>query len=153
MQEFQATEKKNHAGFFTQCLILTRRSFVNMYREVGYYWLRLIINSGLALSLGTIFHDVGLSSGSIQVTKRENINMMASCALIHLNIKEIILFIIPSKTNFKVQFNFDLMVSGQMFTACFCCYFPELCDYWWIPFVCRGDEGKVVIPNNNNIIT
>ncbi|KAF7803745.1 ABC transporter G family member 11 [Senna tora] len=66
MREFQAMEKKSHAAFFTQCLILTRRSFVNMYREVGYYWLRLFIYSGLALSLGTMFYDVGLNSESIQ---------------------------------------------------------------------------------------
>ncbi|KAJ1378617.1 P-loop containing nucleoside triphosphate hydrolase [Sesbania bispinosa] len=59
-------EKKSHADFFTQCLILTRRSFVNMYREVGYYWLRLLIYGALALSLGTMFFDIGSSSESIQ---------------------------------------------------------------------------------------
>ncbi|KAJ1377798.1 P-loop containing nucleoside triphosphate hydrolase [Sesbania bispinosa] len=59
-------EKKSHADFYTQCLILTRRSFVNMYREVGYYWLRLLIYGALALSLGTMFFDIGSSSESIQ---------------------------------------------------------------------------------------
>ncbi|XP_061349750.1 ABC transporter G family member 1-like [Gastrolobium bilobum] len=59
-------EKKHHADFVTQCLILTRRSFVNMYREVGYYWLRLLIYGALALSLGTMFFDIGSSSESIQ---------------------------------------------------------------------------------------
>ncbi|KAL2343807.1 hypothetical protein Fmac_005092 [Flemingia macrophylla] len=61
-----AMDKKSHADFFTQCLILTRRSFVNMYREVGYYWLRLLIYGALALSLGTMFCDIGSSSESIQ---------------------------------------------------------------------------------------
>ncbi|KAI4296398.1 hypothetical protein L6164_036359 [Bauhinia variegata] len=61
-----AMEKKIHATFFTQCLILTRRSFVNMYRDIGYYWLRLLIYSALAVSLGTIFHDLGSSYDSIQ---------------------------------------------------------------------------------------
>ena len=60
-------DEKCHADFFTQCLILTRRSFVNMYREVGYYWLRLLIYGALALSLGTMFFDIGSSSESIQV--------------------------------------------------------------------------------------
>ncbi|KAH1215466.1 ABC transporter G family member 11 [Glycine max] len=59
-------DEKCHADFFTQCLILTRRSFVNMYREVGYYWLRLLIYGALALSLGTMFFDIGSSSESIQ---------------------------------------------------------------------------------------
>ncbi|CAL0331469.1 unnamed protein product [Lupinus luteus] len=56
----------SHAKFYTQCLILTRRSFMNMYREVGYYWLRLLIYGALALSLGTMFFDIGSSSESIQ---------------------------------------------------------------------------------------
>ncbi|WJX52529.1 ATP-binding cassette sub- G member 1 [Trifolium repens] len=59
-------EKKNHADFLTQCLILTRRSFVNMYREAGYYWLRLLIYGALALSLGTMFFNIGSSNESIQ---------------------------------------------------------------------------------------
>ncbi|CAJ2678129.1 unnamed protein product [Trifolium pratense] len=59
-------EKKRHADFLTQCLILTRRSFVNMYREAGYYWLRLLIYGALALSLGTMFFHIGSSSESIQ---------------------------------------------------------------------------------------
>ncbi|RDX91315.1 ABC transporter G family member 11, partial [Mucuna pruriens] len=61
-----AMDKKCHADFFTQCLILTRRSFLNMYREIGYYWLRLLIYGALALSLGTMFFDIGSSSESIQ---------------------------------------------------------------------------------------
>lgn len=59
---------KRHAPFFKQCIILTRRSFVNMYRDVGYYWLRLLIYGGLAITLGTIFYNIGSSSESAQVT-------------------------------------------------------------------------------------
>ena len=62
-------EKKSHAAFFTQCIILTRRSFVNMYRDVGYYWLRLFIYVALAICLGTIFHDIGSGEESAQVTE------------------------------------------------------------------------------------
>ncbi|KAI3462085.1 hypothetical protein Pfo_018748 [Paulownia fortunei] len=54
------------AGFITQCLVLTQRSFVNMYRDLGYYWLRLAIYIALCLCVGTIFYDVGHSYGSIQ---------------------------------------------------------------------------------------
>ncbi|KAI8532333.1 hypothetical protein RHMOL_Rhmol11G0205900 [Rhododendron molle] len=57
---------RSHASFFTQCLVLTKRSSVNMSRDVGYYWLRLAIYVTLAVSLGTLYYDVGTSYSSIQ---------------------------------------------------------------------------------------
>ncbi|XAR62268.1 Taurine-transporting ATPase [Bertholletia excelsa] len=59
-------KRGSQAGFLTQCLVLTRRSFVNMYRDLGYYWLRLAIYIALCLCVGTIFYDIGFSFGSIQ---------------------------------------------------------------------------------------
>ncbi len=38
-----------------------------MYRDLGYYWLRLAIYVTLALGLATIFYDLGSTYGSIQV--------------------------------------------------------------------------------------
>jgi len=38
-----------------------------MYRDLGYYWLRLAIYVTLALGLTTIFYDLGSTYGSIQV--------------------------------------------------------------------------------------
>ncbi|KAK2977040.1 hypothetical protein RJ640_007498 [Escallonia rubra] len=60
---------KSQAGFITQCNVLTRRSFVNMYRDLGYYWLRLAIYIALCLCVRTIFYDIGSSYGSIQVSE------------------------------------------------------------------------------------
>ncbi|CAI0422231.1 unnamed protein product [Linum tenue] len=37
-----------------------------MYRDLGYYWLRLAIYIALSLCTGSIFYDVGFSFGSIQ---------------------------------------------------------------------------------------
>ncbi|KAL6225156.1 hypothetical protein ACLB2K_004008 [Fragaria x ananassa] len=65
-QKGGALEKGSQANFITQCLVLTRRSFVNMYRDLGYYWLRLAIYIALCLCVGTIFHDIGSTFGSIQ---------------------------------------------------------------------------------------
>ncbi|PON90902.1 ABC transporter-like [Trema orientale] len=63
----RSLEKKgSQASFITQCLVLTRRSFVNMYRDLGYYWLRLAIYIALCLCVGTIFYDIGTTYGSIQ---------------------------------------------------------------------------------------
>ncbi|KAB1226067.1 ABC transporter G family member 11 [Morella rubra] len=65
-QKGGALEKGSHANFITQCLVLTKRSFVNMYRDLGYYWLRLAVYIALCLCVGTIFYDIGSSYGSIQ---------------------------------------------------------------------------------------
>ncbi|KAL1833596.1 hypothetical protein ACET3Z_003247 [Daucus carota] len=59
-------EKEGQAGFITQCQVLTKRSFINMYRDPGYYWLRLVIYVALCLCIGTIFYDVGHSYSAIQ---------------------------------------------------------------------------------------
>ncbi|RWR97972.1 White-brown complex protein 11 [Cinnamomum micranthum f. kanehirae] len=59
-------KKGSQASFLTQSLVLTRRSYVNMYRDLGYYWLRLAIYIALCLCVGTIYHDIGKSYGSIQ---------------------------------------------------------------------------------------
>ncbi|KAM1210985.1 hypothetical protein ACFX2I_002778 [Malus domestica] len=59
-------EKRSRAGFLTQSLVLTRRSFVNMHRDRGYYWLRLAIYICMTLGLGTIYHELGHGYRSIQ---------------------------------------------------------------------------------------
>ncbi|MQL81487.1 hypothetical protein Taro_013949 [Colocasia esculenta] len=61
-----SVEERSHSGFVTQALVLTRRSFVNMSRDLGYYWLRFMIYFALCLCLGTIFHNAGNSYDSIQ---------------------------------------------------------------------------------------
>ncbi|KAG8049909.1 hypothetical protein GUJ93_ZPchr0009g1953 [Zizania palustris] len=71
IQEMRATggpavKKEGKPSFVTQSLVLTKRSFVNMYRDLGYYWLRFAIYIALCLCVGTIYHDVGHSYGSIQ---------------------------------------------------------------------------------------
>jgi hypothetical protein len=60
-------------SFLTQSAVLTKRSFVNMYRDLGYYWLRFGIYIALCLCCGTIFYDIGHSYGSIQVTPQQSL--------------------------------------------------------------------------------
>ncbi|KAE8672778.1 ABC transporter G family member 11 [Hibiscus syriacus] len=63
----EALEKnKGQAKFFTQCHVLTRRSFTNMSRDLGYYWMRLCIYVALSAVLGTVFSHIGMGDGSIQ---------------------------------------------------------------------------------------
>eukprot|EP01018_Ginkgo_biloba_P002228 Gb_14532 [translate_table: standard] len=58
--------KGSQASFIMQSYVLTKRSFVNMYRDLGYYWLRVAIYIALCLCVGTIYYDVGQDYDSIQ---------------------------------------------------------------------------------------
>ncbi|CAD6218859.1 unnamed protein product [Miscanthus lutarioriparius] len=58
-------KKEWQTSFLTQSLVLTKRSFVNMYRDLGYYWLRFAVYIMLCLCVGTVFYDIGHSYGSI----------------------------------------------------------------------------------------
>lgn len=54
-----SSERGSHATWWKQLTTLTRRSFVNMSRDIGYYWLRIIIYIVVSLCVGSIYHDVG----------------------------------------------------------------------------------------------
>ena len=57
----------SQASFWMQCNTLTRRSFVNMSRDLGYYWLRLVIYIIVAISVGSLYLNVGTSYNAILV--------------------------------------------------------------------------------------
>ncbi|KAK7264052.1 hypothetical protein RJT34_31655 [Clitoria ternatea] len=63
-QEFER-KGKSEAKWWKQLTTLTRRSFVNMSRDVGYYWIRIAIYVALSLCVGTIFFDIGSSYRAI----------------------------------------------------------------------------------------
>ncbi|CAM8916682.1 unnamed protein product [Rhodiola kirilowii] len=55
----------SQAGWFKQLWTLTCRSSLNMTRDVGYYWLRIIIYTVVSFCVGTIFYNVGTSYTAI----------------------------------------------------------------------------------------
>lgn len=55
----------SQASFFMQAFTLTKRSFVNMSRDFGYYWLRLVIYVVVTVCIGTIYLNVGTGYSSI----------------------------------------------------------------------------------------
>lgn len=57
----------SQASFFMQAFTLTKRSFVNMSRDFGYYWLRLVIYIIVTVCIGTIYLNVGTGYNSILV--------------------------------------------------------------------------------------
>ncbi|CAM0957579.1 unnamed protein product [Alopecurus aequalis] len=61
-----SSKRREEASFSTKLQVLTKRSFVNMHRDIGYYWMRLGVYVGIGLCLGTIFYQVGNSYSSIQ---------------------------------------------------------------------------------------
>jgi hypothetical protein len=63
----------SQASFGMQAFTLTKRSFVNMSRDFGYYWLRLIIYIVVTVCIGSIYLNVGTKYSSILVTKEHQI--------------------------------------------------------------------------------
>ncbi|KAK7319446.1 hypothetical protein RJT34_04167 [Clitoria ternatea] len=59
-------KKRVHAAFLTQCLVLTRRSSLQLFRDISNYWLRLAVFIVIAISIGSIFYDMGTNYRSIQ---------------------------------------------------------------------------------------
>ncbi|KAI6674332.1 hypothetical protein NL676_002238 [Syzygium grande] len=55
----------SQASFFMQAFSLTKRSFTNMSRDFGYYWLRLVIYVVVTICIGTIYMNVGTGYSSI----------------------------------------------------------------------------------------
>ncbi|XP_040999064.1 ABC transporter G family member 11-like [Juglans microcarpa x Juglans regia] len=55
----------SQASFQMQALTLTKRSFVNMSRDFGYYWLRLLIYIVVTICIATIYFNVGTGYTSI----------------------------------------------------------------------------------------
>jgi len=59
------SKSKCKARWWKQLSMLTQRSFLNMSRDVGYYWIRITIYIVLSLCVGTIFYEVGSSYRAI----------------------------------------------------------------------------------------
>ncbi|XP_052110613.1 ABC transporter G family member 11-like isoform X2 [Arachis duranensis] len=55
----------SQASFFMQSYTLTKRSLINMSRDFGYYWLRLVIYIVVTICIGTIYLNIGTSYDSI----------------------------------------------------------------------------------------
>ncbi|XP_071709219.1 ABC transporter G family member 12-like [Rutidosis leptorrhynchoides] len=55
------TQSGSQASWWKQLTTLTKRSSVNMYRDIGYYWLRIVVYLAVSLCVGTVFFNVGTS--------------------------------------------------------------------------------------------
>ncbi|KAL8159438.1 hypothetical protein V2J09_000975 [Rumex salicifolius] len=58
-------EKGSQATWWKQLSTLTKRSFINMSRDVGYYWARIATYIVVSICVGSIYYDVGTSYSAI----------------------------------------------------------------------------------------
>ncbi|XP_027349230.1 ABC transporter G family member 15-like [Abrus precatorius] len=55
----------SNTTWWKQLCTLTKRSFLNMTRDIGYYWLRIIFYILVAISVGTLYFHIGTDNNSI----------------------------------------------------------------------------------------
>ncbi|THU71337.1 hypothetical protein C4D60_Mb04t00340 [Musa balbisiana] len=60
------SEEGNQSTWWKQLRTLSKRSFTNMSRDIGYYWLRIIIYMIVSVCAGTVYFDIGKSYKAIQ---------------------------------------------------------------------------------------
>lgn len=70
MQEIVATDyqvcqlnKNTNSSKWKQLRVLTHQSFINMYRDIGYSWLRIMLYILSSISAGTLSFDIGYDNG------------------------------------------------------------------------------------------
>ncbi|WJX83758.1 hypothetical protein P8452_66396 [Trifolium repens] len=56
---------RSSANWWKQLSTLTKRSFLNMNRDLGYYWLRIIFYILTGITIGTLFFHIGTDNSSI----------------------------------------------------------------------------------------
>ncbi|XP_073054912.1 ABC transporter G family member 12-like [Primulina eburnea] len=56
---------ESKASWWKQLSTLTKRSFTNMSRDFGYYWLRIIVYIVVSICVGSVFHNLGNGYNSL----------------------------------------------------------------------------------------
>ncbi|KAK2651863.1 hypothetical protein Ddye_011719 [Dipteronia dyeriana] len=64
-EQVEIVSNKSNAGLWKQLWTLSGRSFLNMSRDMGYYWLRTLFYILVSASAGNLYFNIGLSYPSI----------------------------------------------------------------------------------------
>ncbi|KAK7285621.1 hypothetical protein RJT34_20397 [Clitoria ternatea] len=65
LQEEPLVGKMYYSSWLKQLRTLTNRSFLNMTRDIGYYWLRIVFYILVSVSTGSLYFNIGTSNGAI----------------------------------------------------------------------------------------
>lgn len=122
----------SQASFLMQAFTLTKRSFINMSRDFGYYWLRLVIYIVVTVCIGTIYLDVGTSYNSILVFTGRDFSFSSFIEAHHNEIMFYLLTSIYSKYCY---------VTGKGFMCVFCLWLCHVHVHWWVSIFRRRYEG------------
>jgi len=104
----------SEASFLLQCYILTKRSFINMSRDFGYYWLRLVIYIVVTICIGTIYLNVGTGYNSILVHSFYNPREIQSCK-VSFSFLQIYLFFCFYFSSYKKNIWFWFLKCGMIY--------------------------------------
>ncbi|KAF7819040.1 ABC transporter G family member 15-like [Senna tora] len=64
-QVIESYTRRGTSSWWKQLSTLTQRSFLNMFRDIGYYWLRIIFYVLVSVSAGSLFFHIGTENNSI----------------------------------------------------------------------------------------
>uniref|UniRef100_A0A1J3ERM6 ABC transporter G family member 13 n=7 Tax=Noccaea caerulescens TaxID=107243 RepID=A0A1J3ERM6_NOCCA len=60
--------KGSQTNWWKQLRILTQRSFINMSRDLGYYWIRIGVYVVLSICVGSVFFNIGRNHTNVMTT-------------------------------------------------------------------------------------
>ncbi|KAG0467548.1 hypothetical protein HPP92_019128 [Vanilla planifolia] len=90
--------KGSLASCWKQLKTLVRRSITNMSRDIGYYWLRIVIYIVVSLCVGSVYFDVG--SGYTAILARASCGSFISGFMTFMSIESIMMIVASLVPNF-----------------------------------------------------
>lgn len=122
----------SQASWWKQLSTLLRRSSLNMSRDVGYYWLRIIIYILVSICVGTIYFDVG--KGYTAIFARAACGAFITGFMTFMSIGGFPSFIEEMKVNIA-----HTETSVHMYIFCCVCtkgYTVEISVSYWLLILC-----------------
>lgn len=111
-------KRESHANWRKQLSILTQRSFTNMWRDLGYYWVRIGIYLVLSICVGTVFSGVG--KGYTAILARGACGGFISGFMTFMSIGGFPSFIEELKVNNFFCFRHDSRLVSKLISSMFC---------------------------------
>lgn len=110
---------KSNNRRWKQLCTLTNRSFVNMTRDMGYYWMRILFYILVSIGAGVMFFDIGLSNSAF-ITRAKCYAFLYDF-LICLSVGGLPSFIEEWKVKYNSTMSLDLFFFFPFLRNCFCC--------------------------------